>query len=126
MGGDLGPAAIVAGISKAATKNPNVRFLVFGPASELRPLIAKRKLTDICDVRDVARSCPNGRQAQPRHAPRQGHDSMWAAIEAVRDGEAQAVVSCGNTGALMAVSMLRLRKLPGIFRPAIACLWPSQ
>lgn len=52
--------------------------------------------------------------------------SMWSAIDSVRDGDADVVVSCGNTGALMAVSMIRLRKLPGIDRPAIACLWPSR
>ena len=51
---------------------------------------------------------------------------MWSTIDAVKDGEAAAAVSCGNTGALMAVSMLRLRKLPGVNRPAIACLWPSR
>ena len=51
---------------------------------------------------------------------------MWSTIESVRKGEAQAAVSCGNTGALMALSMLRLRKLPGVNRPAIACLWPSR
>jgi glycerol-3-phosphate acyltransferase PlsX len=51
---------------------------------------------------------------------------MWSTIDAVRDGQAGAAVSCGNTGALMAVSMLRLRKLPGVNRPAIACLWPSR
>lgn len=51
---------------------------------------------------------------------------MWSTIDAVRDGQAGAAVSCGNTGALMAVSMLRLRKLPGVDRPAIACLWPSR
>lgn len=50
---------------------------------------------------------------------------MYSAIDAVRDGEAQAAVSCGNTGALMAVSMLRLRKLPGLNRPAIASLFPT-
>ncbi len=49
---------------------------------------------------------------------------MWRAIDAVREGRAQAVVSCGNTGALMAVSMLRLRKAEGVNRPAIACYWP--
>src|SRR5690606_29054842 len=43
-----------------------------------------------------------------------------------RAGEAKAAVSCGNTGALMAVSMIRLRKLPGVNRPAICCLWPSR
>jgi phosphate acyltransferase len=51
--------------------------------------------------------------------------SMWSA--STREGWRGAVaVSCGNTGALMAVSMLRLRKLPGVNRPAIACLWPSR
>jgi glycerol-3-phosphate acyltransferase PlsX len=52
--------------------------------------------------------------------------SMWSAIEAVRDGSASVAVSCGNTGALMALSMIRLRKLPGVNRPAIAVLYPSS
>ena len=51
---------------------------------------------------------------------------MWSCIESVRNGEAKVAVSCGNTGALMAVAMIRLRKIPGINRPAIACLWPSR
>ena len=50
---------------------------------------------------------------------------MWSALEAVRAGE-EVCVSCGNTGALMAMSMIRLRKLEGVNRPAIAVLWPSQ
>jgi glycerol-3-phosphate acyltransferase PlsX len=63
---------------------------------------------------------------KPSQVMRTGKDtSMWSAVESVRSGEAKAVVSCGNTGALMAVSMLRLRKTPGVNRPAIACLWPS-
>ena len=53
MGGDLGPAAIVAGIAKSAQKNPDVAFLVFGPQNELAPLIEKRGLTARCQVRDV-------------------------------------------------------------------------
>ncbi len=44
----------------------------------------------------------------------------------MRNGEAGAAVSCGNTGALMALSMIRLRKIEGVNRPAIACLWPSR
>jgi glycerol-3-phosphate acyltransferase PlsX len=64
---------------------------------------------------------------KPSQVMRSGKDtSMWSAVEAVREGKAQVVVSCGNTGALMAVSMLRLRRLPGVNRPAIACLWPSR
>ena len=53
----------------------------------------------------------------------------WAATGGLRrfnNGEATVAVSCGNTGALMAISMIRLRKLPGVNRPAIACLWPSR
>jgi glycerol-3-phosphate acyltransferase PlsX len=64
---------------------------------------------------------------KPSQVMRNGkRTSMWSAVDCVRAGEAQAVVSCGNTGALMAVSMLRLRKMPGVDRPAIACLWPSR
>jgi glycerol-3-phosphate acyltransferase PlsX len=51
--------------------------------------------------------------------------SMWSALEAVREGSASVAVSCGNTGALMALSMMRLRRLPGVNRPAIAVLYPS-
>lgn len=125
MGGDLGPAAIVAGIDLSAKKNPNVSFLVFGPEPELTPLIEKRRLGDRCKVRDVREVVRM--DDKPSHVMRHGKGtSMWAAVEAVKAGEADAVVSCGNTGALMAVSMLGLRKLPGVDRPAIAILWPSQ
>ncbi|MEM7711743.1 MAG: phosphate acyltransferase PlsX, partial [Pseudomonadota bacterium] len=64
---------------------------------------------------------------KPAQVMRNGKDtSMWSAIESVRDGESSVCVSCGNTGALLAVSMIRLRKLPGVNRPALACLWPSR
>jgi len=52
--------------------------------------------------------------------------SMWGAIDSVRNAEALAAVSCGNTGALMAVAMVRLRKASGVSRPAIAIYWPSD
>ena len=126
MGGDLGPSAVVEGVAKAAQSAPGVRFILHGREDELRPLIdGKDGLATRCALRgadDVVTM-----DAKPSHVMRNGKGtSMWSAIEAVRDGEAQAVVSCGNTGALMAVSMIRLRKLPGVNRPAIACLWPSR
>jgi len=125
MGGDLGPKAVVAGIKRSADKNPNVGFLVHGPAKTLSPLIDRRGLSGCCEVRDVADVVTM--DAKPSHVMRNGKGtSMWSAIEAVKNGEAEAVISCGNTGALMAVSMLQLRKLPGVDRPAIACLWPSR
>lgn len=125
MGGDFGPSVIVAGISKSAAKNPDIGFLVFGPEDELRPLIARRKLNDRCELRDVREFVKM--DDKPAHVMRNGKGTtMWAAVNAVKVGDADAVVSCGNTGALMAVSMLALRKLPGVDRPAIAILWPSQ
>ena len=126
MGGDRGPAAVVAGLALSADINPNIGFIVHGDAAKLNALIAKRRgLADVCEVRhadDVVTM-----DAKPSNVVRSGKGtSMWSAIEAVRNGEATVAVSCGNTGALMALSMIRLRKLPGVNRPAIACLWPSR
>ena len=126
MGGDRGPAPVVAGMARALADNPEIRFILHGDASKLTPLLARRKaLRDRCEIRDVAGVVTM--DAKPSHAMRNGKDtSMWSSIDAVRNGEAQVCVSCGNTGALMAMSMVRLRKIPGINRPAIACLWPSR
>ncbi|MEL7345022.1 MAG: phosphate acyltransferase PlsX [Pseudomonadota bacterium] len=126
MGGDRGPAAVVAGMERSANKNPDIRFLVHGPKAEIEALIAKRRRLEgrceVCDAPDVVTM-----DAKPSWVMRNGEgSSMWSAIEAVRDKRADVAVSCGNTGALMALSMIRLRKLPGVTRPAIACLWPSR
>ncbi|MFP7570489.1 phosphate acyltransferase PlsX [Marivita sp. S2033] len=126
MGGDRGPAAVVAGMSLSARSHPEIRFLVHGPKAELSRLIARRKeLEGRCDIRDSTEVV--SMTDKPAQVMRNGQDtSMWAAIDAVRDKEATVAVSCGNTGALMALSMIRLRKLPGVNRPAIAVLWPSR
>jgi len=126
MGGDSGPAAVVAGCAQFAAQNADARFILHGPKTDLEKLIDKRNsLTGRCDIRDCEAVVTM--DAKPSYVMRHGKGtSMWSAIEAVRDGAAQVCVSCGNTGALMAVSMIRLRKLDGINRPAIACLWPSR
>jgi glycerol-3-phosphate acyltransferase PlsX len=126
MGGDEGPAAVVGGMAKAIDKNPELRFIVHGDRPELERLIEKRRgLSEKCEIRhtdDVARM-----DEKPSSVLRHGKQtSMWSAIEAVRAGEAPVAVSCGNTGALMLMSMTRLRKIEGVNRPAIACLWPSR
>ena len=126
MGGDKGCPAVVAGMAKAAHTYPNIKFIVHGDQAQLAPLLAKRKnlsgkyelrhTTDVITMDD-----------KPSHAMRNGkNSSMWSTVEAVKAKDADAAVSCGNTGALMAISMLRLRKLPGVYRPAIAILWPSR
>lgn len=126
MGGDHGPATVVAGCDLFARDNDQVAFLLHGPAEELERHVAKRRaLAGRCDIRDAQGVV--SMEDKPSHVMRHGKDtSMWSAIEAVRDKEATVCVSCGNTGALMAVAMVRLRKLPGVNRPAIAIFWPSR
>ncbi|SDO69126.1 phosphate:acyl-[acyl carrier protein] acyltransferase [Lutimaribacter pacificus] len=126
MGGDRGPATVVAGISRSAKKNPDIAFILHGPRDELTRLVAKRRaLAGRCEIRDA--SDVVHMEDKPSQVMRHGDGtSMWSALESVRNGEATVCVSCGNTGALMVLSMLRLKRLPGVNRPAIAVLWPSR
>ena len=126
MGGDHGPSVVVAGLSNAASQHAELGFILHGDRTELLPLVAQNKiLTGRCDIRDakgVVIMTDN-----PSQVIRTGKNtSMWSALESVRSGEASGCISCGNTGALMALGMIRLRKLPGVDRPAIAVLWPSR
>ena len=126
MGGDQGPATVVAGIADSAKRNPDIGFILHGPKEELESLIAKRKgLAARVEIRDAPEVVTM--EDKPTHVVRHGRNtSMWSALDCVRAGEATVCVSCGNTGALMLMSVLRLRKLPGIYRPAIAVMWPSR
>jgi len=125
MGGDRGPKTVVSGLARSARKNPDLHFILHGDGPELERLVArKRNLADRVVINDVKGTV--AMDEKPSHALRRTGTSMRAAVDAVKNGEAQACVSCGNTGALMAISMIRLRKLEGINRPAIACLWPSR
>ena len=126
MGGDRGPAAVVAGLAISAARNPLVDFILHGDHATLSRLLDKQpglsgRVTLVHAERVVTMN------DKPSQVMRHGlGTSMWSTIESVKSGDAQAAVSCGNTGALMAVAMLRLRKIEGVNRPAIACLWPSR
>lgn len=113
-------------MAKSAAKNPEIAFIVHGDKPEIERLIARRKsLKDRVIVRNAEGVVQMS--DKPSQVMRSGKNtSMWSAIDSVRNGEASVCISCGNTGALMAVSMVRLRKAPGVNRPAIACLWPSR
>ncbi|MCB5409302.1 phosphate acyltransferase PlsX [Pseudogemmobacter faecipullorum] len=126
MGGDKGPAVVVAGLVDSIRQRPDLDILLHGDQALLQPLLEREPGLK---GRVTLRHAPGvvTMEDKPAQVMRHGQDtSMWATIDSVRDGAAAAAVSCGNTGALMAVSMIRLRKLPGINRPAIACLWPSR
>lgn len=126
MGGDGGPRPLLSGLAWSASRNPNLSFILFGPQSELRPLLRRRRvLAGRCEIRD----CPDvvAMEDQPSRTLRERRSSsMWRALEAVRDGEARVCVSAGNTGALLAMSVFLLRKSRGVARPAIAVQWPAE
>lgn len=126
MGGDQGPAAVVAGLALSAAALPGMSFILHGDSAQLTGLVSRHDgLSARVTIRHAERVVTM--QDKPSQVMRHGEGtSMWSAIDSVRNGEAGAAVSCGNTGALMAVSMIRLRKLPGVNRPAIACYWPSR
>lgn len=125
-GGDRGPNTILSGLAKAARRNPSARFILHGDADRMDRLLRRRTaLRDICDIRHADGVVPM--DAKPSYVIRRAQGtSMLSALDSVRDGEAQVAVSCGNTGALMALAMLRLRTAPGVDRPAIAVTWPSH
>jgi phosphate acyltransferase len=126
MGGDHGPEVIVPGAARALRRRPDMKFLFFGDAARIRPLLdAEPGLSEVSTLRHTGVSVRM--DAKPSQALRAGRrtSSMWLAIEAVRKNEADVAVSAGNTGALMAMAKICLHMMPGIGRPAIAAIWPT-
>jgi glycerol-3-phosphate acyltransferase PlsX len=126
MGGDHGPSVVIPAAAMVAIRHPEARFLLVGDAARIEPelrahpsLAAKSEVvhTDVAIAMD----------AKPSQALRKGRwkSSMWLALEAVRDGRADAAVSAGNTGALMVMAKFCLKTIQGIDRPAIAAIWPT-
>jgi glycerol-3-phosphate acyltransferase PlsX len=113
LGGDHHPEEIVAGASAAAS--PEIEPIVYGPAGLDTQGLAHVVTTEVVEMddkpADVVRSRPDS--------------SLVRAIRAVGDGEADAVVSAGNTGAALAASLLHIRRLKGVFRPGIAVVIPT-
>ena len=126
MGGDLGPVAVVAGLAICAAQMGDADFILHGDEAELTKLLSRHPaLQGRVTLNHAARVVTM--HDKPSQVMRHGQGtSMWGCIDSVRSGVASVAVSCGNTGALMAVAMIRLRRLPGVNRPAIACLWPSR
>ena len=126
MGGDHGPAVVVAGAELALARNPASEFLFFGDAAQVAPLIdarpALKAVSQLSHTEVAVRM-----DAKPSQALRYGRwkSSMWLAIAAVKKGDADVAISGGNTGALMAMAKFELKMLPGIDRPAIAAVWPT-
>ena len=126
MGGDHGPSVVIPAAAIALVRHPAMRFILVGDEAQIRPVLENHpELAEKSELvhTDVAVTM----EEKPSQALRRGRwkSSMWLAIQAVRDEKADAVVSAGNTGALMAMSKFCLKTIKGIDRPAIAAIWPT-
>jgi glycerol-3-phosphate acyltransferase PlsX len=125
MGGDEGVRTMVSGAALARRRHDRFKFLLVGDETRIKRALEAhpnmREASEILHCDDVV-----GGDEKPTQALRRAKTtSMGLAIQAVKDGRAGAAVSAGNTGALMAMSKLALRTMPGIDRPALAALMPT-
>jgi glycerol-3-phosphate acyltransferase PlsX len=127
MGGDHGPEELLQGVKLGLAADPSIsRLYVVGPLSVLEPLLISTGCSDprleIHPASEVLTM-----EDKPVQGLRKKKDcSILRAVELVRDGKADAVISSGNTGGIVAAATIRLRTLEGIERPTIACIMPSQ
>ncbi len=125
MGGDQAPDIVVEGVDIAVKARPDLKFLIHGDAPRVAALLDRYPAAKAAS-RVVGAEKSIGMEVKPSQALRQGRgSSLWNAVAAVENGEANAVVSAGNTGAYMAIAMFRLRMMEGVHRPALAARWPA-
>jgi len=126
MGGDHGPHVTIPASLEFQARNPGVELILVGLAEAVERELTARGVPAGNAVRVRAVSQVIGMDESPKAALRYKKDSsMRVAINLVKDGEADACISAGNTGALMAISRFVLKTLPGIDRPAIATVLPN-
>jgi glycerol-3-phosphate acyltransferase PlsX len=126
MGGDRAPTIVLKGAEIALQRFPDVNFLLFGAEDRVRPLLSRLpRLSKAAILHHTNETVPA--DAKPSWALRTARQSsMRLALDAVAEGHADGMVSAGNTGALMAMAKFVLKTLPGIQRPAIASLFPTE
>ena len=126
MGGDFGPQVTIPASLTCLQKNPNLKLIMVGDQTILNELLADALITfkDRISIQHASQVVEM--DEPPQKALKNKKDSsMRVAINLVRDGEADACVSAGNTGALMATARFVLKMIPGIDRPAIISTLPS-
>lgn len=124
MGGDYAPKEIVAGAIAAAKEHADIKILLVGDQHQLEPLIAEKQLSNLQIVHADEMIAADDEPV--RAVRRKKNSSMVVAGRLVKDKEADAMLSAGNTGALMATGLLVVGRIAGIERPALAPLLPSM
>ncbi len=128
MGGDHGPRVTIPGTLNILKQHPNLKVIFVGKEDVLRPILKRYKADEVAGQWSLVHASEVvGMDELPSQALRTKKDSaMRVAINLVKEGRADACVSAGNTGALMATARFVLKMIPGIDRPAITTQFPTR
>ena len=126
MGGDNSPNKVIEGISLHSKTSKNVEYKIFGNEKLILPLINKFKISNNNYKLIHTDKIVEGEDTALTAAKRGKDTSLWLAIESLKHGDADAIVSAGNTGALFLISKLNLKMIEKIDKPALSALWPSK
>ena len=128
MGSDLGPKEVLEGVALAIERVPrNTNFILFGKKEDLEPIVLSNSILSNSKVEIVHCSEVVGMEEKPIAGIKgKKNSSMSLALQSLKEGEADALLSCGNTGCLMAGGAIKLRTLEGVERPALCTIWPGR
>ena len=122
MGGDNSPNKVIEGISLHSRSSDNVNYKIFGNTNLINPLIDKYKIsTDRINLIHTDKLV-EGEDTALSAAKKGKNTSLWLAVESLKNDEAHAIVSAGNTGALFLISKLNLKMIENIDKPLISTL----
>ncbi|MDA9723509.1 phosphate acyltransferase PlsX [Candidatus Pelagibacter sp.] len=126
MGGDNSPSKVIEGIALHSKSSSDVVYKIFGNENLIQPLIKKYNLLKNNYSIFHTDEFVEGEDTALTAAKRGKNTSLWLAINSLKNDEAHAMVSAGNTGALFLISKLNLRMIENIDKPALSALWPSK
>ena len=125
MGGDGSPKKIIDGIALHNKNSKNIFYKIFGDKEKILSNLPSGLSKDVYEIFDTKNNVKG--TDTPLEAAKRGKDtSMWLAIESVKNKEADAIISAGNTGALLVIAKLNLKMIENIDKPALSALWPNE
>ena len=125
MGGDGSPKKIIDGIAHLNKNSEGIFYKIFGDKEKILSNLPSGLSKDVFEIFDTKNNVKG--TDTPLEAAKRGKDtSMWLAIESVKNKEADAIISAGNTGALLVIAKLNLKMIENIDKPALSALWPNE
>ena len=125
MGGDGSPKKIIDGIAHHNRNSKSIFYKIFGDKEKILSNLPSGLSKDVYEIFDTKNNVKG--TDTPLEAAKRGKDtSMWLAIESVKNKEADAIISAGNTGALLVIAKLNLKMIENIDKPALSALWPNE